>query len=75
MNKLLFAATATIALAAAVPASAYTSRGYDIGPLGQCFDPPDCGHARASYAQCPMVRERVVTASGHVIFRRHRVCS
>jgi hypothetical protein len=22
------------------------SGGYDIGPLGQCFAPPDCGQAR-----------------------------
>jgi hypothetical protein len=74
MRKVLFAATAAIALTAAVPASAYTSRGADIGPLGQCFSPPDCGGDRAA-AQCSMVRQRVVTASGHVIFRRHRVCN
>jgi hypothetical protein len=22
------------------------SGGFDIGPLGQCFVPPDCGHGR-----------------------------
>jgi hypothetical protein len=52
--------------------------GYDYGPMGQCFDPRVCGHGRGAYAfaySCPMVRERLVTANGNVIFRRHRVCS
>jgi hypothetical protein len=57
--------------------------GADIGPLGQCFNPPDCGgrraangyRGRASFAEsCPIVRERFVTDDGRVIFRRHRAC-
>ena len=57
--------------------------GADIGPFGQCFSPPDCGgrertngyNGRGSYAQgCPIVRERVVTDSGRVIFRQRRAC-
>jgi hypothetical protein len=57
--------------------------GADIGPLGQCYSPPDCGgrertngyNGRGSYAQdCPIVRERVVTDSGRVIFRQRRAC-
>jgi len=83
-NLLLVAATAT-SLVAAVPAFAAPDTdpngGYDYGPMGQCFDPRACGygHRRGAYAfgfaqGCPMVRERVVTESGHVIFRRHRVC-
>jgi len=83
MKRLLFvAATAVAVLTAPNFASAAqddrTHGGADIGPLGQCFDPPDCGGRHAtngSYAQgCPIVRERVVTASGRVIFRRHRAC-
>ena len=50
--------------------------GIDIGPLGQCFDPRVCGTTSAAYANnCPLVRERIVTQSGKVIFRRHRVCN
>jgi hypothetical protein len=51
--------------------------GSDIGPLGQCFNPPDCARREAinGYAQgCPIVRERIVTASGHVISRRRHAC-
>jgi hypothetical protein len=44
-------------------------------PLGQCFDPPDCGGRHSAYAyQCPLVRERIETPSGHVIYRMRRVC-
>jgi hypothetical protein len=84
MRKLLFAAAAATSLTAAVPAFAAPNTdpdgGYDYGPMGQCFDARVCGHghyARGIFAfaqSCPVVRERVVTASGHVIFRRHRVC-
>lgn len=57
--------------------------GYEIGPLGQCFNPRGCGrhkdiygyYGSGSYAQgCPVVRERIVTSGGHVIYRRHRAC-
>jgi hypothetical protein len=49
--------------------------GFDVGPLGQCFNPPDCGRHKDIYAQeCPVVRERVVTSSGHVSYHRHHVC-
>jgi hypothetical protein len=85
MRKILLAAVAATAFAAAVPALAANdnqsrpSGGSDIGPLGQCFSPPDCGgRGPGSYASthgCSMVRERVVLDNGHVIFRRHRVCS
>jgi hypothetical protein len=84
MRKLLFAAAAATSLVAAVPAFAAPNTdpdgGYDYGPMGQCFDARVCGHSRGAYAfapfgqGCPMVRERVVTESGHVIFKRHRVC-
>jgi len=87
MRKLLFAAAAATSLVAAVPAFANDQTdqrgGYDYGPLGQCFDARACGHSRGAFGAyafapsgegCQMVRERVVTDSGHVIFRRHRVC-
>jgi hypothetical protein len=56
--------------------------GFDIGPLGQCFNPRGCAHkdiygyyGRGSYVQgCPVARERILTSSGHVIYRRHRAC-
>jgi hypothetical protein len=79
MRKLAFAAALATSLAAGLPVSALAQHtsgtGFDIGPLGQCMNPPDCGGRRANASQCPMVRERVVTPSGHVTFRRHRVCS
>jgi hypothetical protein len=82
MRKILFAAAAAASLAAAIPAYAGDSTenrgGIDIGPMGQCFDARACGHARGAYAYvhgCPMVRERIVTETGRVIFKRHRVCN
>jgi hypothetical protein len=52
--------------------------GSDIGPLGQCFNPPDCGrhdniNGRGPQG-CPLVRERIVISSGHVIYRRRHAC-
>jgi len=79
MRKLAFAAALATSLGAGLPASALaqdsSGTGFDIGPLGQCMNPPDCGGRRANASQCSWVRERVVTASGHVTFRRHRVCN
>ncbi len=83
MRKLLLTAATATSLVAAIPAFAGTEStdprgGYDYGPMGQCFDPRVCGHGRNVFASahgCPMVRERVVTESGHVIFKRHRVCT
>jgi hypothetical protein len=83
MKKILFAAAAATSLVVAVPAFANDQTdprgGYDYGPMGQCFDARVCGHSRGAYAfapfgGCRMMRERVVTESGHVIVRRHRVC-
>lgn len=57
--------------------------GSKIGPLGQCFDPNGCGrhqdiygnYGRTSYGQsCQVIRERVVTPKGNVVYRRHRAC-
>ncbi len=52
--------------------------GYDYGPMGQCFDARVCGHGRGAYASahaCSIYRERIVTESGRVIFKRHRLCT
>ena len=51
--------------------------GYDYGTMGQCFDARVCGHGRGAYASgigCSTHRERLVTQSGRVIIKRHRVC-
>lgn len=52
--------------------------GYDYGTMGQCFDARVCGHGQGAYASaigCSIYRERVVTQSGRVMIRRHRICS
>jgi hypothetical protein len=87
MRTLLFVAAAATSLVATAPAFANEQTdqhgGYDYGPMGQCFDARACGHSRGAFGAyafapfgggCHMVRERVVTDGGHVIFRRHRVC-
>ena len=90
MRKLFLVAAAAIVLtwphfasAKEFSSSGEYHGGFDIGPLGQCFNPPDCGrhkdiygnYGHSPYAQeCPVVRERVVTSSGHVSYHRHHVC-
>jgi|HubBroStandDraft_6_1064221.scaffolds.fasta_scaffold1594795_2 hypothetical protein len=87
MRRILFVAAAATSLVAAAPAFAAPNTdpdgGYAYGPMGQCFDARVCGDGRNAFGAyafapfghgCQMVRERVVTESGHVFFRRHRVC-
>jgi hypothetical protein len=86
MRKLLFAAAAAAALVAAVPASAQVYMGADpgdagvqVGPFGFGVGPRyDYWRDRDAYyaygAECPLVRERVVTPSGRVIIRTQRDC-
>ena len=82
MRKLLFAAAAVAALVAAAPASAQVyydepGAGVQIGPFGFGVGPRYGWRDRAYHAygaDCPLVRERILTASGRVIFRTHRVC-
>jgi hypothetical protein len=56
MLKTSILAAATIVMLGAASA-AYASDhenqsgGFDIGPLGQCFVPPDCGQGQAARAQ------------------------
>jgi hypothetical protein len=81
MRKVLFVAAAAAALITAVPASAQVYLGADpdgagVGPFGFGVGPRYGWRDRAyDYAyDCPLVRERIVTADGRVIFRTHRVC-
>ncbi|HEX9322377.1 MAG TPA: hypothetical protein VF913_09690 [Xanthobacteraceae bacterium] len=83
MKQLLFGAAAAALLIAAVPASAQVYLGADPGGVGVQVGPfglgvgPRYGWYDEGYAyspDCPLVRERIVTPSGRVIFRTHRVC-
>jgi hypothetical protein len=85
MKKLLFAAAAASVLVAAVPASAQVFLGADpggvgvqVGPFGLGVGPRFSGYYGEGYAydapNCPLVRERIVTSSGQVIFRTRPAC-
>jgi hypothetical protein len=89
MRELLFASAALATLAVAVPASAQVYLGADpggagvqVGPFGFGVGPRydrrdrwrDGYRDDYAYDDCPLVRERVVTPSGRVIIRTHRVC-
>ena len=87
MNKLLFAAVAATTLGLAAPASAQFFVGADpggvgvqVGPLGAGVGPRfygdrwHRGYGAYAYGDCRVVRERIVTPRGRVIFRTHRVC-
>jgi hypothetical protein len=76
MKKLLLIAAASLTLAATVPASAQVYFGAGPGGVGVGVGDPDYGwrhrHWRDSYAfdrdDCRVIRERIVTPSGRVIF-------
>jgi hypothetical protein len=80
MKKFLLIAAASLTLAATVPASAQVYFG--AGPVGVGVGDPDYGwrhrHWRDSYAfdrdDCRVIRERVVTPSGRVIYRSRHIC-
>ena len=84
MRKLLFATAATIALAAAVPASAQVYVGADRYGAGVGVGPFRLGvgprygwhdHWRHAYAYgCRPIRERIVTPSGRVIYQTRHIC-
>jgi hypothetical protein len=84
MRKILIVATTAVSLVAVIPAYAGSDNteprgGIDIGPMGQCFDVRACGHpGREAYGLargCQMIRERMTTDNGRVIYKRHRVCN
>jgi hypothetical protein len=75
MRKVLIASAAATALIAAAPASAQVyyadpepGVGVQVGPFGFGVGP------RYGWRECPLVRERIVTADGRVIYRTHRSC-
>jgi hypothetical protein len=84
MRNILFATLAGAALLAAAPASAQVYFGADpggagvqVGPLRLGVGPRywDPGYRDYDYAYgCPLVRERVVTPRGNVIWRTRREC-
>lgn len=87
MRNLLMAAATGALLVAAVPASAQVYMGADPGGAGVQVGPfgfgvgPRYGYDRwrgdeyyAYGADCPLVKERIVTPSGRVIIRTHRSC-
>ncbi len=86
MRKLVLAAAAAVSLVATVPASAQVYMGADpggagvqVGPFGVGVGPRygwrDYGPEYYAYgADCPVVRERIVTPSGRVIHQTRRSC-
>ena len=89
MKTLLFAAATAVALLAATPASAQFYAGADPGGVGVQVGPFGVGvgprynwwdrHATDGYyaygtADCRVVRERVETPSGRVMFTTRRIC-
>jgi len=86
MKKLLFAAIAAVTLGIAIPASAQVFVGADpggagvrVGPFGVGVGPDYWGGPRyyRDYAYAPgcrLVHTRIMTPSGHVIWRTHRQC-
>ena len=89
MRNLLIAAATGALLVAAVPASAQVYMGADPGGAGVQVGPfgfgvgPRYGYDRYGWrgdeyyaygAECPLVKERIVTPSGRVIIRTHRSC-
>jgi hypothetical protein len=89
MKRLLFSVVAVAAIGLAAPASAqfYAGAGpggvgVQVGPVGAGVGPAWDGHHhwRGAYGaygyagDCRTMRERIVTPSGRVIFRTHRVC-
>ena len=84
MRKLLIAAAAAGTVVATVPASAQIYLGADpdgagvqVGPFGFGVGPRYGWHGDdhdAYGADCPVLRERVITPDGRVIYRTQRVC-
>ena len=90
MRQFLFAAAAISTLMAAAPASAQLSFGSDrrgvefgVGPRHDGWrdhdsrDPEGRGRGWRTYGyagECQVVRERIETPRGRVIFRTHREC-
>jgi len=85
MRMLLFSAAAAVTLFAAVPANAQVYVGADpwgagvqVGPFGVGVGDWRYRHGWRGdygyYGDCRIVRERVVTPYGNVIYQSQRVC-
>jgi hypothetical protein len=84
MRRILFTTLAAAAVFAAAPASAQVYFGADpggagvqVGPFGFGVGPRYYGYRDYDYDYaygCPLVRERVVTPRGNVIYRTRRAC-
>ncbi len=86
MKKLLFAGVAAVSLGIAIPANAQVFVGADpggagvrVGPFGVGVGPDYWGGPRYyrdyAYApDCRLMRTRIVTPSGHIIWRTRRIC-
>jgi len=79
MRRLLFAAAAIGTLVAAAPASAQVYFGTDRGGVefgvGPRHDWRDRGWRDYGFARdCRVIRERVETPGGRIIYRTHREC-
>jgi hypothetical protein len=90
MNKLVFGLVTSLVLVVAAPASAQVFIGADSGGAGVQLGPVGVGagprfsddryyrrgyDANAYYdGDCRLIRSRVVTPSGRVVFRTRQVC-
>ena len=84
MRNILLTTVAAVTLFAAAQASAQVYFGADpggagvqVGPFGFGVGPRYYGYRDYDYDygyRCPLVRERVVTPRGNVIYRMHRSC-
>jgi len=89
MNKLLLAVVAAATFGLAAPASAQFYAGADpggvgvqVGPFGVGVGPDYWGGPYRrwhrdyayGYGECRLMRERIVTPSGRMIFQTRRIC-
>lgn len=89
MRKLPFVLAATALLALAIPASAQVYLGADpggvgvqVGPLGADVGLGYRGYRHHKYGpgvyayddDCRVIRERIVTPSGRIVFRTRQIC-
>jgi hypothetical protein len=88
MRKLAVVLAAAAAIGVAAPASAQLYLGADpggvgvqVGPFGAGIGPDYWGPRQREYytegyggGECSLVRQRVVTPSGRVVYRTQRVC-
>ncbi len=86
MRNIMLATVAAVAMCAAVPASAQVYFGADPGGAGVQVGPFGFGVGSRydrgyrdydydyRYRDCPLVRERIVTPRGDVVYRTHRDC-